>query len=94
VPGSLVMEAPDTVRFDVLLGSRVVTRTGSWRRERVRCQLFVPGKRQGTNGRDPISDSGGKALDGEIIPLTDGVISGDANPGGDFVVDFIVTRPG
>ena len=94
VPSKLTVEDPATFRLDLERGTRLIDENGRWRfpNFRVDCELFLRGSADGA--RPEIADAGGQALDGEPKPLTDGVISGDGAPGGDFSTKFTVFIPG
>jgi hypothetical protein len=90
VPGDVVMEAPDTLRFTPLRNTRIVNRTGRWPTGRANFVLFLRGTPLSTAGDGPLADQAGQALDGEPIGPAGGVISGDGNAGGDFTARFAV----
>ena len=90
VPGTLAIEAADTLRFDVALGTRVVDGNGNWPRAGVRCELVLRGSPGTAGQRPPLADTGGSALDGEPAAPANGVISGDGAAGGDFLAPFSV----
>ena len=91
VPGTLTIEAPDTIRFDVVRGSRIVDQEGNWPRGTSNYRLVLRGTAQA--GHPTLADTGGASLDGEPIAPAGGVISGNGTAGGDFSADFAVTTP-
>jgi hypothetical protein len=91
LPGRLVIEAPDTLRFDVVRGSAIVDAQGDWPPGRTRYRILLRGTAQA--GRPALAQTGGGSLDGEPIAPTGGVISGSGAAGGDFTADFSVVTP-
>lgn len=89
VPGTLKFEAPDTVRFDLVRGSRVVDEEGRWRRRGTTlCRIRLRGTAQAN--RPALTETGGTSLDGEPIAPSGGLMSGQGTAGGDFSADFAV----
>ena len=88
VPGTLVRESADTVRFDLSAESRYSRGANGWQKGRYR--LFLRGNEDLANNRQALADQSGSALDGEPIALGDNVISGDKTPGGDFSATFTI----
>ena len=89
VPGSLVVEAPDTVRFDLFTDSPYARGGGNgWQKGPYR--IVLRGTDKPAQGRPALVDLAGKELDGEPKAAGTGVISGDGNPGGDFSAEFVV----
>ena len=89
VPGALAIEAPDTLRFDLLTGSpysRGPQR--GWQKGRYR--LLVCGTQDAPSGRPALTDLSGVALDGEPRAPANGAISGDGTAAGDFSITFTV----
>ena len=88
-PGALAIEAPDTLRFDLLTGSpysRGPQR--GWQKGRYR--LLVCGTQDAPSGRPALTDLSGVALDGEPRAPANGAISGDGTAAGDFSITFTV----
>jgi hypothetical protein len=88
VPGSLVLEAPDTVRFDLFKESPYSRGADGWQKGRY--QIFLRGTEDLTQNRHALADTTDQPLDGEPIAPAGGVMSGDSNPGGDFTATFTV----
>jgi hypothetical protein len=91
VPGTLTIEAPDTIRFDVVRGSRIVDQNGNWPSGSTNYRIALRGTAQGAH--PAVTDAGGSALDGEPIAPAGGVMSGNGTAGGDFSADFTVVTP-
>jgi hypothetical protein len=92
VAGSIVIEDPQTVRFDVARGTRLVNERGDWLKGvTVPCELLIRGKADPANGTPSLLDANGKDLDGEPKAPAGGVMSGDGNAGGDFTSKFTVS---
>jgi hypothetical protein len=87
VPGTLTVEAPDTLRFD-LERSPYVRNTGGWQKGRY--QIVLCGTADASAGRQALADAAGTALDGEAIAPASGVMSGNGTAGGDFRAFFVV----
>ncbi|MFL6711445.1 MAG: hypothetical protein ACJ8LN_00750, partial [Sulfurifustis sp.] len=90
VPGSLVFESADTIRFEVARGSRVVDPRGGWPSGTTHCRLYLRGNDDAANNRPALADQNGAALDGEPTAPANGMISGDGTAGGDFIARFNV----
>jgi hypothetical protein len=88
VPGSLVLEAPDTVRFDLFKESPYARGADGWQKGRYR--IFLRGDEHLAQNQQALAGNDGKPLDGEPIAPAGGVISGMAGPGGDFSAFFVV----
>jgi hypothetical protein len=88
VPGSLVVEAQDTVRFDLSRESPYARGADGWQKGRYK--IFLRGNEDLAQARQALADTAGNALDGEPIAMAAGVMSGDGNSGGDFSADFTV----
>jgi hypothetical protein len=88
VPGSLVVEAPDTVRFDLFNDSPYSRGIDGWQKGRYR--IALRGTEDLPQNRQALADTAGKALDGEPIVPAGGVMSGDGTAGGDFAATFTV----
>jgi hypothetical protein len=89
VPGKITIEAPDTLRFDLLPGSpysRGPLR--GWQKGRYR--LLICGTEDAASGRRALTDVPGVALDGEPSAPANGGISGNGTAGGDFSTLFVV----
>lgn len=92
LPGTLQVEASDTLRFDVLPGSRIVNPDGVWPTGTTHFVIQLRGTAQA--GKPSLADLDGTSLDGDPISPAGGVISGDGTPGGDFTAPFSVVRRG
>lgn len=88
VPGSLVIEAPDTVRFDLFVDSPYSRGIDGWQKGRYR--IALRGTEDLAQSRQALADTSGQALDGEPIVPAGGVMSGDGTAGGDFSAMFMV----
>ena len=88
LPGTVKLEAPDTLRFDVLRGTRIVNADGRWPAGVTNFVLALRGT--ALPAKPTLADSGGAPLDGEPVAPAGGVISGDGNAGGDFNAPFAV----
>ncbi len=88
VPGSLEIEAPDTVRFDLARNTAYSLENGGWAKGRYR--IFLCGTDDASARRLGLADLAGKALDGEPAIPAQGLISGNGDPGGDFIITFTV----
>lgn len=86
VPGSLVVEQSDTIRFDLFKESPWSRGPDGWQKGRYR--IFLRGT--DAQNRPALADSGDQPLDGEAIAPAGGVMSGDGTPGGDFSAFFVV----
>ena len=89
VPGTLAIEAPDTLRFNLFPDSPYAQgpRLG-WQKGRYR--LRICGTDDVASGRRALTDLAGVALDGEPASAADGALSGDGTAAGDFSITFIV----
>lgn len=95
VPGKVVIETADTIRFDTIHGSTVINADGMWPNGLdVECRLLLRGTPYSANQRAEIDNQAGNALDGEPIAPAGGVMSGDGQAGGDFTLDFVVQKAG
>jgi len=89
VPGTLTLEAPDIVRFDLFPDSPYSRgRELGWQKGRYRIRLS--GTDDAASGRRALADAGGTLLDGEPSEPSNGGISGDGTAAGDFMITFIV----
>ncbi len=89
VPGTLALEAPDTLRFDLFPDSPYSRgRELGWQKGRYRIRLC--GTDDDASGRRALADVAGTPLDGEPSAPADGGISGNGTAAGDFVTTFIV----
>jgi hypothetical protein len=89
VPGTLEVEAPDTLRFDLFVDSPYSRGPKlGWQKGRYRIRLFASD--DAASGRHALTDVAGTPLDGEPTASTAGAISGDGAAGGDFIAIFIV----
>lgn len=88
VPGALVVEAPDTVRFDLSRESPYARGADGWQKGRYK--IFLRGDEDLAQNRQALADTTGNALDGEPIAPAAGVMSGDGAFGGDFSAGFTV----
>jgi hypothetical protein len=87
LPGTLTIEAADTVRFDVINTTPPTAVLPPWPVGPY--QLALRGSDAAAN-RPGLADKFGQALDGEPIAPTGGVISGDGVAGGDFTLTFMI----
>jgi len=88
-PGSLTVEAPDTLVWQLNKESPFWARQHQgWQKGQLR--LVVHGDSDAAAGRHAMTDTAGKALDGEPIMPAGGAISGNGTPGGTFTSIFIV----
>jgi hypothetical protein len=90
VPATLAIEAPDTIRIDMIRGTRIIDPDGNWPRGTTMFTLLLRGTAQA--GKPALADTVGGSLDGDPITPAAGVISGNGTAGGDFSADFAVTR--
>ena len=88
VPGTVAIEAPDTLRFDLFIDSPYSRGPLGWQKGRFR--LFVRGTEDVARGRRALTDLAGVPLDGEPSAPANGLISGDGSPAGDFFATFVV----
>lgn len=88
VPGALVVEAPDTVRFDLFRESPYARGADGWQKGRYK--IFLRGNEDLAHARQALADAAGNALDGEPVAPSGGVLSGNGNFGGDFTAEFTV----
>jgi len=89
VPGTLTIEAPDTLRFDLNRESPFfAAQFSGWQKGTLRMRVF--GDDDAAIPRRAISDLGGVDLDGEPIVPAGGAMSGDGSPGGEFTFVFTV----
>jgi hypothetical protein len=88
VPGTLVLEQPDTIRFDLFKESPYSR--GADGRQKGRYQIVLRGDDDLAQNHLALADMDGKLLDGEPIAPAGGVISGVGGPGGDFSAFFVV----
>ena len=89
VPGTLVLEQPDTVRFDLALESPYSRGANGWQKGRyliVLCGTDDPNARRAA----VVDAANGHPLDGEASVPAGGLISGNGTPGGDFKTGFTV----
>jgi hypothetical protein len=89
VPGTLEIERPDTVRFD-LLPDTPYSRGPLLGWQKGRYRIFLSGNDDPDANRRALVDRAGTPLDGEPIAPADGVISGDGTAAGEFVATFVV----
>jgi hypothetical protein len=87
VPGVLMVESPDTIRFDLSPGSPYMRKGGGWQKGRYR--LFLRGT-EPANDRPALTDLADRELDGEPIAPASGVFSGNGTAGGDFSAFFVI----
>lgn len=88
VPGSVTIEAPDTVRFDLFIDSPYSRGPEGWQKGSYR--ILLRGTAEPDNMALPLTDHSGVALDGEPMAPLAGVMSGDGSAGGDFTTTFTV----
>ncbi len=89
VPGSLTIEAPDTLRWDLNPETPFYDRGyQGWQKGRLRLSIY--GDPDAATGRLPMNNTSGVALDGEPIAPAGGVMSGEGHPGGTFTLTFRV----
>jgi hypothetical protein len=88
VPGTLVLEQPDTIRFDLFIDSPYSRGTDGWQKGRY--QILLRGDEDLAQNRQALAGNDDKPLDGEPIAPAGGVISGDGAAGGDFSAFFVV----
>jgi hypothetical protein len=92
VPGTLAIEDPRTLRFDLFPDSPYARwdNTGmGWQKGEYTLVLF--GDDDAAAKRHAIADTGGTALDGEAAAPAGGAISGDGTAGGTFKLVFIIS---
>ena len=85
--GTLAIEAPDTVRWDVINTTPPTAVLPPWPVGQY--QLALRGSDAGAN-RPGLADQFAQALDGEPIAPAGGAISGDGVAGGDFSLTFTI----
>lgn len=88
VPGAVVLEQPDTIRFDLFERSPYSRGADGWQKGRYR--IFLRGDEDLAQQRPSLAGPEGKPLDGEPVAPTGGVISGDGIAGGDFSAFFVI----
>jgi hypothetical protein len=88
VPGTLALEHPDTIRFDLSDESPYSRGADGWQKGRYR--IVLRGDEDLAQHRPALADLDGKPLDGEPVAPASGVISGVGGPGGDFSAFFVV----
>ena len=88
VPGTLTIESPDTIRFDLLPDSPYVRRGGGWQKGRY--FIVLRGTENLPTNQQALVDLTSRALDGEPIAPVGGLMSGDRTAGGDFRAPFVV----
>jgi hypothetical protein len=88
VPGSVTLEAPDTVRFDLYPEGPYVRRGRGWQKGRY--QIVLRGTEHLDLNQQALADAADAALDGEPVAPANGVMSGDGTAGGDFNAYFII----
>lgn len=88
VPGSLVIEAADTIRFDLSPESPYSRGTSGWQKGAYRVRLC--GVDDAAAKRLAIVDASGRALDGDPAAASNGAISGDGIAGGNFEAAFVI----
>jgi hypothetical protein len=87
VPGKIVVEGPDTIRFDVVRENPFFdSGYKGWQKGQLRMRIF--GDDDTTAGRLAVTDTGGVELDGEPIAPAAGAMSGDGTKGGEFTFLF------
>jgi hypothetical protein len=89
VPGSLVIESAQVVRFD-LADDTIYSRGPQLGWQKGRYRILLAGVDDPQTGRRALADMAGSALDGEPAAPANGVISGDGTKGGDFAAVFTV----
>jgi hypothetical protein len=87
LPGTLTIEAADTVRWDVINTTPPTANLPPWPVGQY--QLALRGSDAGAN-RPGLDDQFGQALDGEPIAPNGSAISGDGVAGGDFTLTFTI----
>ena len=88
VPGTLVLEQPDTLRFDLARESPYSRGADGWQKGRY--QVLLRGDEDLARGRHGLPSAAGTPLDGEPIARAAGVISGNGTAGGNFSAFFVV----
>ncbi len=88
VPGTLAIEAPDTIRFDLFPDSPYARGSRGWQKGRYR--IALRGNENLPAQQQAVADLSGAAFDGEAIAPAGGLISGDGTKGGDFSAWFVV----
>lgn len=88
VPGTLVLEQPDTIRFDLFSDSPYSRGADGWQKGRY--EIRLRGDENLAQSQQTLAGTEGRPLDGEPIAPASGVISGNNNPGGDFSAFFVV----
>lgn len=86
VPGSVTLETPDTVRFDLFRESPYSRGADGWQKGDYR--IILRGTEDLSQNRQALAGPAGNALDGEPIAPAAGVMSGNGTAGGDFVAAF------
>lgn len=92
LPGELTVEAPDTLRFQVIGGNRLVDDNGRWYPQQVSLRLFLRGTPVPDKQWYELTHADGASLDGEPRTPSGGVMSGDDNAGGDFSAEILVAN--
>jgi hypothetical protein len=88
-PGTLTIEAPDTILWELSKESRFWSRQHKgWQKGQLRLAIF--GDADAGVARPALADTSGSALDGEPIAPAGGAMSGNGSPGGIFVSLFTV----
>ena len=87
LPGTLAIEAADTVRWDIINTTPPTANLPPWPAGPF--QLALRGSDSAAN-RPGLSDQFAQALDGEPIAPAGGAISGDGVAGGDFTFTFTI----
>lgn len=88
VPGTLTIEGPDAIRFDLSSESPYMRPGLGWQKGHYR--IFLRGTENLTNNQQALADSANNAFDGEPIAPANGVMSGNGVAGGDFTANFTV----
>jgi hypothetical protein len=89
VAGTLTLESPQVVRFDLDDGS-VYSRGPQLGWQKGQYRILLAGRDDAAKGRRALTDLAGAPLDGEPASPASGVISGDGTAGGDFEAAFVV----
>jgi len=89
VPGTLTVEGPQVVRFDLHVDSPYSRGPElGWQKGRYR--ILLCGTEDAASGRRALTDLAGVPLDGEPSAPANSAISGDGAAAGDFVAAFVV----
>jgi hypothetical protein len=89
VPGTLTIEGPDTMRFDLLPESPYRRQEGGWQKGRY--FILLRGTENLPANQQALADLNSAALDGEAIaPSPGGSMSGNGTAGGDFKAPFVI----